>query len=136
MIAGLVDYSGGSSQDLVLHFTQTQGGCSSRPLTKGSQALTVVSRSEVSQQPIRLQAEHDSHHSSTEQPVKTASQQDQPMKGEMSKGGQGSIPSQPVDDMTPGTGSCDSQSQSRISKLTECSFYMPGIIVCISELQE
>ncbi|KAI0217098.1 hypothetical protein LSAT2_030997 [Lamellibrachia satsuma] len=41
---GLVDYSGGSSQDLVLHFTQTQGGCSSRPLTKGSQ---VVSRSET-----------------------------------------------------------------------------------------
>ena len=121
VVVGLVDYSGGSSQDLVLHFTQTQGGQSSRPMTQGSQASTLAPNSQHCQQPIMSQADNILRHPSNEHADEVISR---PIKGKMSQ--RGGILSkaghnQPTelshwssDHLTPGTGSSNSQSQGQL----------------------
>ena len=116
VVVGLVDYSGGSSQDLVLHFTQTQGGQSSRPMTQGSQASTLAPNSQHCQQPVMSQAEHVLHHPSNEHADEIVSQ---PIRGKTSQ--RGEILSKPgqnrpteLSHWSSGTGSSNSQSQGQL----------------------
>jgi len=109
VVVGLVDYSGGSSQDLVLHFTQTQGGQSSRPMTQGSQASKLAPNSHHCQHPSNEHADEV-----VSQPIKGKMSQ---RGGILSKAGQ----NQPTklshwssDHLTPGTGSSNSQSQGQL----------------------
>ena len=113
VVVGLVDYSGGSSQDLVLHFTQTQGGQSSRPMTQRSQASTLAPNSQHCQHPIMSQTEHVLHPPSNEQADEVVSQ---PIKENTSP--RGEISSKPGENQptelshwSSGTGSSNSQSQ-------------------------
>ena len=113
VVVGLVDYSGGSSQDLVLHFTQTQGGQCLRPMTQGSQASTLAPNSQHCQHPIMSQAEDVLHHPSNEHADEVVSQ---PIKGKISQ--RGEILSKPgqnqpteLSHWSSGTGSSNSQSQ-------------------------